>query len=96
MTRVRKTHGTASRAHQSHCCISGYEDQKRTIEDTVLLALLHPEIYDEVAKGTRQRDPGSTRPRAILFQGPPGCGKTTSAKCVTERLLMSGLWLLCF
>ncbi|CAL8469402.1 g8943 [Coccomyxa elongata] len=65
--------------------LAGYEDQKRTIEDTVLLALLHPEIYDEVAKGTRQRDPGSTRPRAILFQGPPGCGKTTSAKVIASQ-----------
>lgn len=47
----------------------------------MLLALLHPDVYDEVAKGTRQRESGSTRPRAVLFQGPPGCGKTTSAKC---------------
>ncbi|EIE21620.1 AAA-domain-containing protein [Coccomyxa subellipsoidea C-169] len=64
---------------------TGYEDEKRTIEDTVLLALLHPEVYDEVAKGTRQREAGSTRPRAVLFQGPPGCGKTTSAKVIASQ-----------
>lgn len=77
---------------------TGYEDEKRTIEDTVLLALLHPEVYDEVAKGTRQREAGSTRPRAVLFQGPPGCGKTTSAKWVqpdTPLLWHSHMSTLC-
>ena len=148
-------------------CGAGYEDQKRQIEDTVLLALLHPEVcpgqmrkqagglqalcggkplvtmrhmpidqqspsspfhilslqihtaptsdpYLEAswhdvmltpilhstaqyqvaaqqqralcrctrrlreARAPRRRE--STRPRAVLFEGPPGCGKTTSAK----------------
>ena len=27
-------------------CLAGYENQKRLIEDTVLLALNYPEIYD--------------------------------------------------
>ena len=47
----------------------------------MLLALLHPEVYEEVAKGTRQFAADSPRPRAVLFEGPPGCGKTTSARC---------------
>ena len=60
---------------------AGYDEQKRQIEDTVLLALLHPEVYEEVAKGTRRFAADSPRPRAVLFEGPPGCGKTTSARC---------------
>jgi SpoVK/Ycf46/Vps4 family AAA+-type ATPase len=37
----------------------------------VLLALKRPEVYDSIARGTRRRFE-SNRPRAILFEGPPG------------------------
>ena len=67
-------------AHLQRCaCCAGYEEQKQEIEDTLLLALQHPDVYEAIAAGTRRR-PGSNRPRAVLFEGPPGCGKTTSAR----------------
>ena len=59
--------------------LAGYEQQKGVIEDTLLLALLHPDTFDDVARGTRKHF-ASNRPRAVLFEGPPGCGKTTSAR----------------
>ena len=58
---------------------TGYEEQKEQIDETLLLALLHPEIYKEVSSRTRKHG-GNNRPRAVLFEGPPGCGKTTSAR----------------
>jgi hypothetical protein len=51
--------------------LAGYEEQKQEIEDTILLALQKPEVYDQIARGTR-REYESNRPRAILFDGPPG------------------------
>jgi hypothetical protein len=42
----------------------------REIEDMVLLALKRPEVYDNIARGTRRKFE-SNRPRAILFEGPP-------------------------
>ncbi|XP_021721581.1 uncharacterized protein LOC110689160 [Chenopodium quinoa] len=33
--------------------IAGYDQQKREMEDTVLLALRSPEVYDDIARGTR-------------------------------------------
>ncbi|RLM80973.1 katanin p60 ATPase-containing subunit A-like 1 isoform X1 [Panicum miliaceum] len=32
--------------------LAGYEPQKREIEDTILLALQSPEVYDDIARGT--------------------------------------------
>lgn len=43
----------------------------REIEDTILLALHNPEVYDNIARGTRHKFE-SNRPRAVLFEGPPG------------------------
>jgi ATP-dependent 26S proteasome regulatory subunit len=38
------------------------------------LALRHPEIFDEITQGTRVKvEPN--RPKAVLFEGPPGTGK---------------------
>lgn len=51
--------------------IAGYHEQKREIEDMVLLALKRPEVFDNIARGTRRKFE-SNRPRAILFEGPPG------------------------
>lgn len=43
----------------------------REIEDTILLALQSPEVYDEIARETRIKYE-TNRPRAVLFEGPPG------------------------
>lgn len=61
--------------------IAGYDQQKREIEDTILLALHSPEVYDDIARGTRRKYE-SNRPRAVLFEGPPGTGKTSCARVI--------------
>lgn len=65
--------------------LAGYEKQKRDIEDTVLMSLTHPEIYDEISQGTRMRFE-ENRAKAVLFEGPPGTGKTTSAKIIASQV----------
>ncbi|XP_024542367.1 26S proteasome regulatory subunit 10B homolog A isoform X1 [Selaginella moellendorffii] len=64
--------------------IAGYHEQKREIEDNVLLALKRPEVYDSIARGTKEKFE-SNRPRAILFEGPPGCGKTSCARVIASQ-----------
>jgi|GEM_PF-2199664 len=64
-------------------CLAGYEDVKQQVEDTLLLGLSHPEALDKVAMQTREKFERN-RPRAILFEGPPGCGKTTTARIIAS------------
>ncbi len=61
--------------------IAGYEEVKRSIRESVLLPLKNSDLYDSIAKMTR-RVFESNRPRAILFEGAPGVGKTTAARII--------------
>jgi len=65
--------------------LAGYESVKRHIEDTVLLALTHGDIYDQITSVTRMKNE-TNRPKCVLFEGPPGCGKTTSAKIISHQV----------
>ncbi|XAR65693.1 Adenosinetriphosphatase [Bertholletia excelsa] len=73
-----------SKAEISWDNIAGYNQQKRDIEDTILLALQSPEVYDDIARGTRSKFE-TNRPRAVLFEGPPGTGKTSCARVIASQ-----------
>jgi len=61
--------------------IAGYENVKQEIKENILLPLQNPEIYEQIAKGTRKKYE-SIKPKAVLFEGPSGTGKTTSARII--------------
>ncbi|TDH70621.1 uncharacterized protein CCR75_005136 [Bremia lactucae] len=64
--------------------LAGNDKLKSEIEDTVVLALQNPELYENIAQKTRCRYE-SNRPRAVLFEGPPGTGKTLSARIIAQQ-----------
>ena len=53
--------------------LAGYSDVKRLIEDAVIAAYLHGDVYDDIVRKTRVTFE-SNRPSAILLEGPPGTG----------------------
>mmetsp|Transcript_6524 Transcript_6524/g.16870 ORF Transcript_6524/g.16870 Transcript_6524/m.16870 type:complete len:553 (+) Transcript_6524:14-1672(+) len=78
--------GAGNRAH-SHdwSTLAGSEDVRRSLEESLLLPLLHPDVYHEVMKGTR-RSNVAPHAKAVLFTGPPGCGKTSTARILAAKL----------
>ncbi|XP_041023306.1 calmodulin-interacting protein 111 isoform X2 [Juglans microcarpa x Juglans regia] len=77
-------HGYSPNKEISWDNIAGYDQQKREIEDTILLALQSPKVYDDIARGTRHKFE-SNKPRAVLFEGPPGTGKTSCAHIIANQ-----------
>lgn len=65
--------------------IAGYEDVKRKIRESIILPLKNTELYDSIASMTRKVFE-SNRPRAILFEGVPGVGKTTAARIISGEV----------
>ena len=64
--------------------IAGYSETKRKIRETVILPVKNPGVYDTVMRMTR-KSPESNIPRAVLFEGPPGVGKTTAARIIAHE-----------
>lgn len=62
--------------------IYGYETVKKEILETIVMPMQNPETFAKISAFTR-RSPTNNRPRAILFEGEPGVGKTTMAKAVS-------------
>jgi MoxR-like ATPase len=63
--------------------LGGYAETKRVVETTVVSPFLHGDVFREVARLARGKA-ASNIPRAVLFEGPPGCGKTTMARVLAN------------
>ena len=65
--------------------IAGYDKVKQEINDTIILPLTNPGIYEKIVKRTRKYSESGI-PRAILFEGASGTGKTTIAKIIASQV----------
>lgn len=63
--------------------IAGYDSIKREVEECLLLPAKHMSVFEGVARMTRGEG-AMNLPGAILFEGPPGVGKTTIARLAAK------------
>jgi len=64
---------------------AGYDAVKQQIKESILLPLKEPELYQQLVQGTRKYYE-SLRPKAVLFEGPAGTGKTTMARIIAKNI----------
>ncbi len=63
---------------------AGYSKVREEVLDSVILPLSKPEVFDQIAKATRGTS-ATNLPRAVLFEGPAGVGKTSMAKIIARE-----------
>lgn len=71
---------------------AGYNDVKNQIRESVIFPLKNPEVYDSITRKTRKYYEVN-RPKAVLFSGPPGVGKTTMAKIIAAEADLSLVYI---
>lgn len=64
--------------------IAGYHNIINEVKESIIHPMRHFEIYNKITESTRKNFE-SNRPKAVLFTGPPGVGKTTMAKIIAKE-----------
>ncbi len=72
--------------------LAGYTEIKKEITESILLPLSNPDVLAGIARGTRVVAVQS-KPKAVLFTGPPGVGKTSMAGYIASKAGLSLVYI---
>jgi ATP-dependent 26S proteasome regulatory subunit len=65
--------------------LAGYDKVKSQVEESVILGLKHPSLFEKIARKTRSGYGKSNKPKVVLFEGPPGTGKSSTARIIAHE-----------
>lgn len=82
---IPKESNTASKVDWSS--LAGYEKVKSQVEESVILGLKHPSIFQKIIDKTRGKPSAAStnKPKVVLFEGPPGTGKSSTARIIAHE-----------
>jgi len=64
--------------------LAGYDKVKSQVEESVILGLKHPSLFEKIVKKTRNQS-ASNKPKVVLFEGAPGTGKSSTARIIAHE-----------